>query len=217
MISTPRYCGICGASLEERLVAAEQRRRLVCSACGAVAYRNPQILVSTIVAAAGRVLLCRRAEPPAVGCWALPGGFMECRESLEEAAARETAEETGVRLVAENLRLHAVSTLPYISEMYVGFRVELASEPTLVCGPECTDARFFAEAELPWPELAYPEIGNYLRMYFDERRLGAYSIHLSRLDPAGVVGNTYRIAGVDEVRIVRPADWGRRGKPDLEN
>jgi ADP-ribose pyrophosphatase YjhB (NUDIX family) len=212
MIPALRFCGACGGSLEERLLAGEQRPRLVCAACGAVAWRNPKVLVSTVVAAAGRVLLCRRAEPPAAGWWALPGGFMECDESLEEAAARETLEETGVRLAAQDLRLHAVSTLPYISEVYVGFRVELPQEPVLVCGPECAEVRFFGEDELPWAELAYPEIENYLRMYFSERGADAWSIHLSRLDPAGVVGNTYRIAGVDEVRIVRPPDWGRRNK-----
>jgi ADP-ribose pyrophosphatase len=212
MTAAPRYCAACGAGLEERPVAADQRARMVCTGCGAVAYRNPQIVVSTIVAAAGRVLLCRRAEPPAAGCWALPGGFMECGESLEEAAARETLEETGVRLAAQDLRLHAVSTLPYISEVYIGFRVELAQEPALVRGAECQDVRFFSAEELPWAELAYPEIETYLRMYFEERRQGAYAIHESRLDPAGVLGNSYRIAGVDEVRIVRPADWGKRGK-----
>jgi ADP-ribose pyrophosphatase YjhB (NUDIX family) len=213
MIPVPRYCGACGAALEERMVAAEQRIRLVCGGCGAVAYRNPRILVSAVVAAAGRVLLCRRAEPPAAGFWALPGGFMECGESLEEAAARETLEETGVRLDAAELRLHAVSTLPYISEVYVGFRVELKREPALLRGAECAEVRFFAEGELPWAELAYPEIENYLRMYFAERRQDAYAIHLSRLDPTGVIGNAYRIAGVDQVRIVRPADWGKRNKP----
>lgn len=210
MTPAPRYCAACGGSLEERQLAGEPRARLVCTACGTVAWRNPHVLVSTVVAAAGRVLLCRRAEPPAAGYWALPGGFMECGESLEEAAARETFEETGVRLAAADLRLHAVSTLPYISEVYVGFRIELAQQPALRCGPECTEVRFFAEDALPWGGLAYPEIENYLRMYFGERKAGAYSIHLSRLDPAGVVGNTYRIAGVDEVRIVRPADWGKR-------
>jgi ADP-ribose pyrophosphatase YjhB (NUDIX family) len=212
MNPVPRYCADCGAALVERVVEAEQRSRLVCGTCGAVAYRNPKIVVSSVVAANGRVLLCRRAEAPAAGWWALPGGFMECGESLEEAAARETLEETGVRVPVDALRLHAVSTLPYISEVYIGFRAELAQEPVPRCGPECAEVRFFGEAELPWAELAYPEIENYLRMYFAERQAGAYAIHLSRLDPAGVVGNTYRLAGVDEVRIVRPADWGRRRK-----
>ena len=208
MTPAPRFCSSCGGSLVERLI--DQRPRHVCSACNTVAYRNPHVVVSTLVCANGRVLLCRRAQPPAAGFWALPGGFMECGEALEEAAARETFEETGVRLDAHDLRLHALSTLPDISEVYAGFHVALDREPVPACGPECAEVRFFGESEVPWDDLAYPEIGNYLRVYFAERAAGAFAIHVSRLDLASVVGHTYRIAGVDDVRIVRPPGW-RRG------
>jgi ADP-ribose pyrophosphatase YjhB (NUDIX family) len=208
MTPVARFCSACSAPLVERVI--EQRARRVCTACDAVAYRNPHIVVSTIVVAAGRVLLCRRALAPAAGFWALPGGFMECGEALEEAAARETFEETGVRLDAHDLRLHALSTLPDLDEVYAGFHVALEREPATACGPECAEVRFFEEAQVPWDELAYPEIGNYLRVYFAERAAGAFAIHLSRLDPTSVVGHTYRVAGVDDVRIVRPPDWRRR-------
>lgn len=43
-----------------------------------------------------KVLLIKRAQYPYLGYWAIPGGFVRPKESVEEAAARELAEETGV-------------------------------------------------------------------------------------------------------------------------
>ncbi len=44
-----------------------------------------------------KVLLIQRKSPPFAQCWALPGGFVEIDESLDDAARRELGEETGVR------------------------------------------------------------------------------------------------------------------------
>lgn len=44
----------------------------------------------------GRVLLVQRRNPPDAGLWGYPGGHVEWGETVEQAAVRELAEETGV-------------------------------------------------------------------------------------------------------------------------
>jgi ADP-ribose pyrophosphatase YjhB (NUDIX family) len=44
------------------------------------------------------VLLLRRAHPPRIGFLDVPGGFMEAKEGIEDAARRELREETGLVL-----------------------------------------------------------------------------------------------------------------------
>ncbi|WP_282566099.1 NUDIX hydrolase [Streptomyces ortus] len=53
----------------------------------------------------GRVLLIERRWEPFTGCWALPGGHLDEGEDSRHAAARELAEEAGVRVDAADLTL----------------------------------------------------------------------------------------------------------------
>lgn len=55
----------------------------------------PKLGVSAAIWRDGKVLLVERAKPPK-GIWAFPGGHVELGETLEEAAARELQEETGM-------------------------------------------------------------------------------------------------------------------------
>jgi len=59
-------------------------------------YENPALATDAVWIRSGRVLLVRRGRPPFRGYWALPGGFVELRETVEEAVVRELKEETGL-------------------------------------------------------------------------------------------------------------------------
>ena len=83
-------------------------------------HRNPVPTVDIIIKYAGDIILIRRKNPPAG--WALPGGFVDYGETLEDAAVREAKEETGldVRLVRQfhsysdphrDPRQHTISTV----------------------------------------------------------------------------------------------------------
>lgn len=54
------------------------------------------VVIFSLVAEDLQVLLVKRKYPPYAGMWAIPGGFVHMDEALEDAAARELAEETGV-------------------------------------------------------------------------------------------------------------------------
>jgi 8-oxo-dGTP diphosphatase len=69
----------------------------ICSLCGRplVTYRNPTPTVDIVIQCPGRgVVLIERGNTP-YG-WALPGGFVDYGEAVENAAVREALEETGL-------------------------------------------------------------------------------------------------------------------------
>ena len=57
---------------------------------------TPKLMVDVVIPSEGGVVLIRRAGDPFEGRWALPGGFVEVGETVESAATREAAEETGL-------------------------------------------------------------------------------------------------------------------------
>ncbi len=108
MGSEDPFCPRCGAAMEEAEIAG--RVRHVCPACGFVLYRNPVPGVGVLVEMDDGLVLIRRGEEPYRGWWALPAGYIEADESVEEAAVRECKEETGLDI--ELLELFGVYSFP---------------------------------------------------------------------------------------------------------
>ena len=73
--------------------------------------KTPALTTDCVVFdAEARVLLIRRGHDPYAGCYALPGGFVEIGETVENACRREALEETGIKV--DVLRLVGVYSDP---------------------------------------------------------------------------------------------------------
>ena len=170
-----KHCRACGAAVEHRLPGdGDTRVRAVCPVCGTIHYINPLLVVGTVPVLDDKVLLCQRAIEPRLGKWTLPAGFMEMDETMAQGAARETAEEAGAQV--EMGALFSVMSLPRIGQVHVFYLARLLHD-RFDPGVESLQARLFAEAEIPWGELAFKTVRETLRRYFEDRRRGAFGLH----------------------------------------
>jgi ADP-ribose pyrophosphatase YjhB (NUDIX family) len=175
-----KFCSECGQPIARCWIADEARERYVCAHCGVTHYENPRIIVCVVVHWQDEVLLCRRACPPAQGQWSLPCGYLECGETLEAAAARETFEEAGVSLDPSALELYAIANMTHIEQVAVTFRSEIDVKPVLRAGPECLEVGFFSEEQTHVKDLAWREtFGNGDRSIFEQLRSREFKIQLA--------------------------------------
>jgi len=89
---------------EWRVLRAYQR------AWSAAPYAPVLVTVDALLKCRGHVLLVRRKDAPGKGLYAVPGGFIEQRETVYQSALRELREETSVGLLELNLR-HALKAV----------------------------------------------------------------------------------------------------------
>lgn len=151
----PRFCPQCGSPLEERLLASEDRLRLVCRGCGHILYINPKVVAAVIPEWGDRFLLLRRAIEPRYGTWTFPGGFVEIDETVEAAAVREAREEVGLEVRLRTLvGVYSRPAPAGPGVVVVVYRGEVTSE-RICMGREALEARWVLPSEIPWDELSF--------------------------------------------------------------
>lgn len=116
----------------------------------AAMYRNPVPTVDGLIVSSGKILLIKRNAAPFRGSYALPGGFVEYGETLEQAVLREIKEETGLDTQISHLIgvFSAPNRDPRRHTISVAFALEIL-RGTPKAGDDAAAAEFFALDELP--------------------------------------------------------------------
>lgn len=114
----------------------------------------PRVGVGIVIRRDDQVLLIRRKSVHGSGSWSTPGGHLELGEALEECAAREAAEETGIEV--ENVRFGAITNDVFADEgthyLTVWMEADVRSgEPSLNATYEMSDVAWFSWDRLPSP------------------------------------------------------------------
>jgi len=139
------YCMECGTHLDKQ--EDKDPAQLYCPKCERQVYQDPKVATCTfIVNQAGAILLTMRALEPGLGKWALPGGYVNRGEVVENAAKREVFEETGlICLITELLGVYSIKDTAPILIVYRG----QITSGTLTPSNETPKVDFFAPNDLP--------------------------------------------------------------------
>ena len=98
-----RFCPKCGGTLSRQVLKPNEPKRRVCGSCSFIFYDDPKVAACTIPVIQGKILLLQRGIEPGYGKWVFPGGFLDRGERVEDAAIRETLEETGLTVEVGHL------------------------------------------------------------------------------------------------------------------
>jgi 8-oxo-dGTP diphosphatase len=151
------------------------------------------------------VLLVRRGVTPFEGRWAIPGGFKRPTETLDEAAKRELAEETGVdsaSLLAQFGAYGDPGRDPRMNVVTVAYLAVLRDVGAVVAGTDASQAALVPVSDA---------LSGKLRLAFDHARIVRDAVERVRVDleltgvATAFVGTTFTLA---ELRAVYEAVWG---------
>ena len=137
-----RFCGHCG----EPMTRKADERAFVCKECGNTVYGKICPVVITSVTWNDKLLMAHNLDNPDPKPY-LISGFVEMGESLEQAAAREVKEETGISI--KNIRYIGSEPWPFSNSLIAGFTAELDGSPEITMQQaELSEAKWVERSEI---------------------------------------------------------------------
>jgi NAD+ diphosphatase len=134
------YCAACGQPSQPR----EGGWKRQCPSCQVEHFPRTDPVVIMLAHHEGRCMLGRQEAWPK-GMYSALAGFLEPGESIEEACARELAEEAALKTV--RVRYHSTQPWPYPSSLMIGLIAEVADEDARPDQTELSEVRWFSRAE----------------------------------------------------------------------
>jgi ADP-ribose pyrophosphatase YjhB (NUDIX family) len=146
VIASIRFCPHCGQPIAQQVKFGKVRP--VCPACGYIHFDDPKVAAVVFIEQDDKVLLILRGIDPQRGKWDCPAGYVDRGEDPAQAAVRETAEETGLRVeiarLIDVLFDNGIIVILYAAQVVGG---------ALRAQDDAADARWFGPLDLP--ELAF--------------------------------------------------------------
>jgi ADP-ribose pyrophosphatase YjhB (NUDIX family) len=172
-IMDPKFCSRCGGPMTRAIPPDDTKPRHVCTVCRFVHYLDPKVACGTIAELDGKFALIQRGIEPRKGFWSFPCGFMEIDETCEQAAMRETKEETGLDVALDG----HLGTYSYTDTFYGGAIIVVVYRArvlggTLKADDDCVDARMSTPAEIPWEQLAFKSSISAIQDWLKHKGLG---------------------------------------------
>ncbi len=158
-----RFCPHCGEIIETRRVGGQHRPH--CPSCRTTFYQDPKLAVAVLVNIGGKLVLQRRKIDPGRGKWTFPSGYVERGERVEDAAAREALEETGLEIqVTGLLGLYSHAGNPVALAVYTADAVG----GTMAVSEESLEVATFSPTALP--ELAFDHDAQIVATWLEQRQ-----------------------------------------------
>jgi 8-oxo-dGTP diphosphatase len=168
------------------------------------------VVILTVDQGELKVLLVRRSSDPYQGMWALPGGFKGPEETLEEAAARELSDETGLRRAGVLTQFGTYGDPgrdPRMNAVTVAYFAAVAEVGALTAGTDTEDAALWPVAEV---------VDGRHELAFDHRRIVTDAVERAGTDletsdlATAFVGPEFTLS---QLRSVYEAVWATRFDP----